>query len=227
MSPPRKSTRTIGPTRSKRLIRDLIAAEHDLVELAQLHRLTPDDLAAWIAQPDHQNTLAGLCVLADLQTQLLLSRYRLLAAGRLIQLATGSDGTTEGGSGGGTSGGSGGGDVARRACVDLLKMDLKRAPGLTGPMLDALGAASSSKRPTGICPDDDDADPLMTIARHAGVTGDADDNRSPDDTVAHPVEPSTLRDWLYNPPPPEAPPPEAPPEAPPPPEAPEAPEVSQ
>ncbi len=106
----------IGIKRRQRLIQDLIAAQKDLVTLAQEYHLSPDDLAVWIADRDNYQALHGLCLLADLQTQILLSRYRLLAAGRLIRLATG-DGDE---------------DVARRACLDLLKLDLKLAASPNG-----------------------------------------------------------------------------------------------
>lgn len=99
--------------RRYKLIADLLSAKHDLVALGQMHRMSPEKLSAWVGDAENQKTLGGLCVLADLQTQLLLSRYRLLAASRLIKLAT-----TETGEGA---------EVARKACVDLLKMDLKRA----------------------------------------------------------------------------------------------------
>lgn len=100
--------------RQAALLRDIFNAEHDVVALAEKHELTPSDLAAWAGERATQARLAGLCALADYQTQLLLSRYRLLAANRLIRLATQEDsGTSD--------------DVARRACVDLLKLEMKRA----------------------------------------------------------------------------------------------------
>lgn len=104
----------IDEERRRRLIQDIIDAQRDPVALGSEYGLSPDDLAAWVCEPANQRVLGGLCVLADLQTQILLSRYRLLAAGRLIKLATDEE-----------AGGSA--DVARRACVDLLKLDLKRA----------------------------------------------------------------------------------------------------
>lgn len=111
----------IGAQRRAALIRDIFNAEHDVVALAGAHGLSPDGLAAWANQEDSQRCLRGLCVLADLQTQLLLSRYRLLAATRLIRLATQED----------TSASP---DVSRKACVDLLRLDLKRAEA--GPTTD-------------------------------------------------------------------------------------------
>jgi hypothetical protein len=103
----------IGTKRRASLIEDIFNSEHDLVSLAAAHELSPDKLAAWANNLTNQRCLTGLCLLADLQTQVLLSRYRLLAAGRLIKLATQDDQDTTA-------------DVARRACVDLLKLDLKR-----------------------------------------------------------------------------------------------------
>ncbi len=94
------------------LIRDILHAEHDMISLAKKYKLSPERLSQWIRESDNHQTLTGLCVIADIQTQLLLSRYRLVAAGRLIKLAT-----DEGG----------GDDVIRRSCVDLLKLDLKGA----------------------------------------------------------------------------------------------------
>lgn len=132
--------RTLGPRQRLALIRDVINAEHDLLGLGEAHRLSADDLAAWIDDPANRQCLMGLCLLADVQTQVQLSRYRLLAANRLIRLATDEQGEVKE-------------DVARRACVDLLKLDLKRAtpaPGSGGtdarealdsePSLDALRA---------------------------------------------------------------------------------------
>ncbi len=109
--------RGISPKKRSLMIRDIIEAQHDLTGLAKEHGLSPDQMAAWIDEPANRRVLRGLCVLADLQTQVLLSRYRMLAVTRLIKLAT-SEGE---------------GDIARRACVDLLRADLKRADGVDEP----------------------------------------------------------------------------------------------
>ena len=130
-------SRKISTKRRRQLIGDIISAKHDLISLSDQYNLEPDDLAAWIADPNNHRTLSGLCVLADLQTQVLLSRYRLLAAGRLIKLAT-------------EEGPENSGDVARRACVDLLKLDLKRAD------VDDVGLRSTKS--FGHDPGDDDCD---------------------------------------------------------------------
>lgn len=106
--------RKVSAKRRQALIRDIFNAEHDVVALAQAHGLSPDDLAQWAQIAENRQCLTGLCALADIQTQLLLSRYRLLAASRLIRLATQDDAAASA-------------DVARKACVDLLRLDLKRA----------------------------------------------------------------------------------------------------
>ncbi|MFW5682256.1 MAG: hypothetical protein ACOC1G_04545, partial [Phycisphaeraceae bacterium] len=104
------------------VIADIIAAETDWTGIAERHGLRPEDLSAWAREEANQQTLRGLCVLADLQTQVLMSRCRLLAATKLLSLATGGE---EGAAP----------EVSRKACVDLLRLDMKSALtelGLTG-----------------------------------------------------------------------------------------------
>jgi hypothetical protein len=108
--------RKISAKRRAALINDLINADFDLTALHSKYALSPDSLSQWIQDENNHRCLAGLCVLADLQTQLLLSRYRLIAAGRLIDLATTQPQDSKTGL-----------DNARRACVDLLKLEMKRA----------------------------------------------------------------------------------------------------
>jgi hypothetical protein len=96
------------------LLLDLARAEHDILSFAKAHALSLDELVAWATEAKTRRTLAGLCVLADTQTQLLLSRYRLIAATRLIGQATAEDDTLSP-------------EQVRKACVDLLKTELTRA----------------------------------------------------------------------------------------------------
>ena len=109
----------IGPTRTKAMLQDIFEARHDLSGLAESYRLNPAQLSAWGNDAENRAVLQGLCVLADLQTQLMLSRYRQLAVGELIRQATGGGGG-EGGEGSAVSP-----EQARKACVDLLRADLK------------------------------------------------------------------------------------------------------
>ncbi|MBI1335857.1 MAG: hypothetical protein GC164_02715 [Phycisphaera sp.] len=108
--------RKIGKDKREQMLTDLVAARQDVVALAQRHKVTLEALSDWAAHDEGVTALEGLCRLAYLQTQVLLSRYRLLAAGRLIKLATLEADDTRSK------------DLARRACVDLLRLDLK--PGL-------------------------------------------------------------------------------------------------
>ncbi|MEM9346852.1 MAG: hypothetical protein AAGB26_09570 [Planctomycetota bacterium] len=103
--------------RPDELIQDLARAEHDILSFANSHGLSLDELVSWAAEPKTRRLLSGLCVLADAQTQLLLSRYRLIAATRLIGQATAEDGALTP-------------EQVRRACVDLLKTELSRAERL-------------------------------------------------------------------------------------------------
>jgi len=108
--------RRISAKKRAALIHDLIHADFDLTELHSKYSLSPDSLSRWVQDETNHRCLAGLCVLADIQTQLLLSRYRLIAAGRLIDMATNSPDDAKASQ-----------DTARRACVDLLKLELPRA----------------------------------------------------------------------------------------------------
>jgi len=105
-------TPNMSRAKHKQLIADIIAAEADWTGIGERHNLTPERLSHWAQQDQNQLTLRGLCVLADLQTQILLSRCRLVAATRLLSLASGNeDGATP--------------EISRKACVDLLRMDLR------------------------------------------------------------------------------------------------------
>lgn len=106
----------ISTTKRDGLIHDLIHADFDLTVIQSKYGLTPDSLSRWVLEEANHRCLTGLCVLADIQTQILLSRYRLHAAVKLYQLAsleTEDDKAVR--------------DIVRRACVDLLKLDLRRA----------------------------------------------------------------------------------------------------
>lgn len=163
--------RKIGQRRHFQLIQDMLHAEHDVLALSQRYRLRPSDLAAWAAEPEHHRVLRGLCVLADLQTQLVLSRYRRLAAGRLIRLATeeGDEKTAE---------------VARKACVDLLRADMKRADALPEA---ALAAAKALGR-VGCAEDGGVAGDLRSLFYEEGddeAGPSANDDGDVDDDLTH------------------------------------------
>ena len=132
------------------LIADIVAAEAEGTGIAERHGLSPEDLSAWAREESNQQTLRGLCVLADLQTQVLMSRCRLLAATKLLSLATGGE---EGAAP----------EVSRKACVDLLRRDMQSA-------LAELGIAGD---------DASDSQPLREQLRRELYGQDAADDEPP------------------------------------------------
>jgi len=99
---------SINSKRSERLMHSLYEAQQDLDELARQEKLTLTRLANWANDSQTIATLDGLCRLNDVRAQLLVSRYRTLAAARLFELAKDEEA----------------GELARKACVDLLKVCL-------------------------------------------------------------------------------------------------------
>lgn len=100
-------------TRAKRpdpaqLLMRIYEADADPKALAEAQGLSLLELARSAADPAMREALHGLRLLADLQTQLLVSRYRVMAAARLVAMANTEDG----------------GEVARKACIDILKLNL-------------------------------------------------------------------------------------------------------
>lgn len=106
----------LSSRKAGQMLQDIFEAKHDLAGLAEVYGLKPTQLASWANDSANREVLGGLCVLADLQTQLMLSRYRQLAVTELIRQATG----LTSGDGEGVSA-----EQARKACVDLLRADLK------------------------------------------------------------------------------------------------------
>ena len=102
------TTPRIARKRIERLLRALYDASAELTELAESERLTLSQLAEWSNDDLTIAALDGLCRLNDARAQLLVSRYRTLAAARLFELAKDDAG----------------GEVARKACVDLLGVRL-------------------------------------------------------------------------------------------------------
>lgn len=87
----------------------LVRADLSVTELAREHGLSLEELAAWISKPMTIETLQGLIRLSDLRTQMLLSQFRAQAAIQLMGIASAESET----------------DITRKACVDLIKADVK------------------------------------------------------------------------------------------------------
>jgi len=100
--------RTISRTLSERLMTLLAEGNHSAVDLAQENNLSLLALARWAARPEHVELLTGLVRLSNVRAQIVLSQYRTSAAAKLIEHAM--HGET--------------GEISRKACVDLLKIDL-------------------------------------------------------------------------------------------------------
>ena len=99
----------LQPPDQQALLDDLFNGCHDLGALAHRHGMALEDLAKWANQPGNLKTLTSLADLADMQTQVLISRARISAVARLIELSNQDDSP----------------ELARKASVDLLKIDLR------------------------------------------------------------------------------------------------------
>ena len=97
--------------RDQELTADVLKGELDLQALAKKHAMSLRELATWVMSDDVFRSLTALCVLADFQTQFILSQHRVTAAAALIHMASG-DGTDV--------------DLQRKACVDVLRVNMPR-----------------------------------------------------------------------------------------------------
>lgn len=100
------------PMPSDDFLSDLVSGRKDILALGVDHELSERMLSQWIQSATNVQFLAGLIRLADMQTQLLISRYRSHAVTRLASIVSDDKEKTE---------------TARRASVDLLKLDLRGA----------------------------------------------------------------------------------------------------
>ena len=90
------------------MIACLVDANASPDELAEQLHLTLQQVADLGMDESVLRTVRRLARLADIRAQMLLSRYRASAALRLIAIASAEDPT----------------ELSRKACVDLLKIDL-------------------------------------------------------------------------------------------------------
>lgn len=100
------------PKRRDALVLRVYQAEEDLRELAESLGVDLRALAKLALDPQVVQALRGLRELAESQSQLILSRCRMTAAAKLVELAGQNDD----------------GELARKASVDLLKLDLLPKP---------------------------------------------------------------------------------------------------
>lgn len=98
----------LSDVRRRRIVQMVYDGGADAEQLAKSMKVSLERLAEWAMDDRMQSTLRGLRILADMQTQMILSRYRLTAAARLAKMADQEEGS----------------ELSRKACVDLLRMNL-------------------------------------------------------------------------------------------------------
>lgn len=101
----------------------------DVGEMLARLKVGSESFRRWLNSPGVLGRLAARCLSEDLQTALVISRYRPLAASRLGEMAIKQDG----------------GEMTRRACVDLLRVDLTRAAADLAGVVAAGGKRKRSK----------------------------------------------------------------------------------
>ncbi|HWB21225.1 MAG TPA: hypothetical protein VG711_13080 [Phycisphaerales bacterium] len=101
---PRRNSKAL----SDLLVDKIVEADASPGELARQLSLPLAELASWASQERTVALMRGLVHLADMRAQMLLSKYRANAAVQLITIASAKDAT----------------ELSRRACVDLLKINL-------------------------------------------------------------------------------------------------------
>lgn len=98
----------IGVRGRRKILDRMLHAEGDVETLSGMLGVSLEDLSRWAGQDDTQEVLQGLRLLAEMQAQLILSRYRVTAAARLVGLASQRDDD----------------ELARKACCEILKLEL-------------------------------------------------------------------------------------------------------
>lgn len=100
-----------GTNRPKRLLmRSLAAGESDLYQIAAAHKMSLLEMAKWARRPRVMDVLAMLQRFSEQRASLMLADARAQAVESLRRMAT-ADAPKE---------------TARRACIDLLKLQLVR-----------------------------------------------------------------------------------------------------
>ena len=97
----------IESVRRTTLLNQLFNGNCDLQRWAHEHQMTLEQLAAWGGDESLLESVQKLRRLADAQARLLISRCRLSAVGKLLKIVESAEGET-----------------ARRACVDLLRLEM-------------------------------------------------------------------------------------------------------
>jgi hypothetical protein len=92
----------------QQIIERIVAAKRSPAEIASELEIDLHEIASLARHAPTMQTLEGVARLEDVRTQMLLSRYRANVAMHLLAIASAEEPT----------------ELARKACVDLLKTDL-------------------------------------------------------------------------------------------------------
>lgn len=134
-SPSKPADHAAHAARYAAMRRDLAAGVVDLHDFAARHALTRLQLARWTARPRHAAVIDQLARFADRRAALLLAAGRADALRALHQIAIDPDPSRR--------------DLARKACLDLLKLGslaspLRRAAASPPPIPKSSPAKSST-----------------------------------------------------------------------------------
>jgi len=100
------------------LTEQLLQSDEDLQTMADRLDMSLAELVDAGSDANAVAAMHRLCELADLRTQVVLSRYRLTVAARLLRMTD-------------TESQDAGNELSRRACVELLRAELPRAARTT------------------------------------------------------------------------------------------------
>lgn len=100
----------ISERKRGQVLRQLLEADVDVESLERTLGMRLEMLATWALEEQTHAQVEGLLRWLDMQTQMMIGRYRIAAAARLYELASQSDNP----------------ETARRAATELLKTDLMR-----------------------------------------------------------------------------------------------------
>lgn len=100
--------KAMGKNKKKQTLRQLLVPDVDVAELEDTLGLKLEQVALWALDEQTQSEVEGLMRWLDMQTQIMIARYRLAAVARLYDLVNTAKNE----------------ETARRACLDLLKTNL-------------------------------------------------------------------------------------------------------
>jgi len=126
----------ISAKRRVNLVNDLCDFRVDIEALIAKHGISRVQLASWMQAKETQATLAGLCMVAEYQAQLMASQLRITALTRLTELVTQKEEMESETDSALLRSRTSAREMTRKACVDLLRADMKRIDPVTASALE-------------------------------------------------------------------------------------------